>query len=283
LSRELRDWPRKPEIVQTLHAGHGTELAREAVAAGAGLVIAAGGDGTAHEVVQGLMEAESTAAGTAFAHLPLGTGCDLARGLGLPLPPAGLLRRLREGRHRRIDIGVADMAAGPDSVRRYFLNAASIGIGPAVALRVKHGVLLRRLGKHAYTIASVRQLLSARPYQISWHADGGRWGEELVLHMFISNGPSVAGGLRPSPEAAFDSGALHVLVVGALSLPSALRQFRRLDRGLPLTHPEIRSFTCRSLELEGPPLDVETDGEVAAALPARLSVRPNGLLVRMPA
>lgn len=283
LARELGAWRRKPEIVETTHAGHGTELARQAVADGAGLVIAAGGDGTAHEVVQGLMEVDAPSAGTAFAHLPLGTGCDLARGLGLPLDPSGMLRRLRKGRHAHVDIGVADLSRNGETVRRYFLNGASIGLGPAVALRVRESSLLKRLGKHSYTVASVQQLFSGRPYQVSWHADGGSRVEQLVLQMFINNGPSVAGGMRPSPEAAFDSGSLHVLVAGALSLTAALSQFRRLDRGLPLTHPEIRSFSCRTIDLEGAGLDVETDGEVVAGLPARLWVRPSGLLVRLPA
>lgn len=283
LAHELSDWSTRAEIVETQHAGHGTELAREAVADGAGLVIAAGGDGTAHEVVQGLMGADAAASGTAFAHLPLGTGCDLARGLGLPLEPAGVLRRLREGHQVQIDVGVADLSVGAEIVRRYFLNAASIGLGPAVALRVQRAFLLQRLGRHAYTVASVEALFRGRPHRVSWQTDDGNREEERVLQMFINNGPFIAGGLRPSPAAAFDSGLLHVVVAGALSRPAALLQFRRLDRGLPLTHPEIRSFTCRSIELKGSDLDVETDGEVVAGLPARLWVRPAGLLVRLPA
>ncbi len=279
---ELRYWRAKPEVVHTEHPGHGTEIARQAVADGASLVIAAGGDGTAHEVVQGLMEADAGASGTAFAHLPLGTGCDLARGLGLPTNPTGVLRGLREGRNTFIDIGVADMSIGSDTIRRYFLNGATVGLGPAVARRVKDSKRLQRLGKHAYTLASLQEIVSARPYQISWQADDGRKGDTLVLHMFINNGPSVAGGMRPSPDATFVDGELHVVIVGALSLGAALAQFRRLDRGKPFTHPDVVSFSCRSIDLDGPAIDVETDGEVAAGLPARLWVRPGGLLVRMP-
>lgn len=282
LREELRSWPTVPEIVETRHAGHGTEIARRAAAAGASLVIAAGGDGTAHEVVQGLMEAEAGATGTAFAHLPLGTGCDLARGMGLPLDPKGILRGLRKGRNTYLDIGVADMCRGADTVRRYFLNAATVGLGPLVASRVKRSRQLQRFGKHAYTLASLMEILGARPHQISWQTENGRRGETLVLHMFICNGPSVAGGMRPAPQASFSSGELHIVVVGALGLPSALRQFRRLGRKLPFDHPDIASFACRSIELEGPGIDIETDGEIAAGLPARLAVRGGGLLVRMP-
>jgi YegS/Rv2252/BmrU family lipid kinase len=279
---ELRYWPHRPRLVETTHAGHGAELARRAVAEGASLVIAAGGDGTAHEVVQGLMEAGAPASGTAFAHLPLGTGCDLARGLGLPSRPRGILRGLLRGRDSYIDVGVADMSGGGDRVRRYFLNAATVGLGPMVARRVKGSRGLQRFGKHAYTIASLREILGARPHRVSWNTDNGRAGDAPVLHMFINNGPSVAGGMRPSPRASFVNGELHVVIVGPLGLIAALRQFRRLDRKLPFDHPQIHSFACRTLDLEGNGLDVETDGEIAAGLPARLWVRPSGLLIRMP-
>lgn len=282
LRDELRTWRTLPEIVETQYAGHGADIARRAVADGASLVIAAGGDGTAHEVVQGLMEADAGAVGTAFAHLPLGTGCDLARGMGLPLDPSGMLRGLRRGRSTYLDVGVADMCCGGESVRRYFLNAATVGLGPAVARRVSGSRQLQRFGKHAYTLASLREILGARPQRISWRTDTGSDGEAFVLHMFICNGPSVAGGMRPAPRASFSNGELHIVVVGPLGLLAALRQFRRLQHELPFDHPDITSFACRSIEIEGSELDVETDGEIAAGLPARLWVRQNGLLVRMP-
>lgn len=280
---ELRSWRTMPVVIETTHAGHGTELARQAVAEGAGLVIAAGGDGSAHEVVQGLMEVEAPASGTAFAHLPLGTGCDLARGLGLPEDPRGILEALAKGRHTYLDIGVADMSMGAGTVRRYFLNAATVGLGPTVARRVKGSPRLQRFGRHAYTIASLQEIFNARPCPLSWHTDDGLEGDGLVLHMFINNGPSVAGGMVPSPQASFTNGELHVVIVGPLGLVAALRQFRRLDRKLPFTHPDIHSFACRSIDLDGPDIEMETDGEIAAGLPARLGVRPRGLLVRLPA
>ncbi|MGD8818213.1 MAG: diacylglycerol kinase family lipid kinase [Acidobacteriota bacterium] len=280
---ELRSWRTMPEVIETTHAGHGTELAKQAAAKGTSLVIAAGGDGSAHEVVQGLMEVDAGATGTAFAHLPLGTGCDLARGLGLPRDPCGILAGLAEGRHAHLDIGIADMSMGVDTVRRYFLNAATVGLGPTVARRVKASPQLQRFGRHAYTIASLQEIFTARPYQLSWRTDNGQEGDGLVLHMFINNGPSVAGGMVPSPQASFGNGELQVVIVGPLGLAAALLQFRRLDRKLPFTHPDIRSFPCRSIDLDGPEIEMETDGEIAAGLPARLSVRPGGLLVRLPA
>jgi len=280
---ELRYWRVMPDVIETEDAGHATELAKDAVARGSSLVIAAGGDGTAHEVVQGLMDAAAGSSGTAFGHLPLGTGCDLAAGLGLPHKPAGLLRRMRKGRNTYIDIGVAEISAGASTVRRYFFNAATVGLGPNVARRFRASKRAQKLGKLGYSLISIQELFGARPYQVSWKTDDGRGDDTLLLNLFVCNGPTLAGGMRPSPEASFSSGVLHVVIAGSLSLPSALNQFRRMSQNLPFTHPEIQSFTCRSIDLEGPDLDVETDGEIAGGLPARIWVRSSGLLVRMPA
>ena len=280
---ELRYWRTLPRVIETDEEGHATELALAAVAHGSSLIIAAGGDGTAHEVVQGIMEAGGGQSGVAFAHLPLGTGCDLATGLGLPRNPVGMLRKLRKGRDLHIDVGVADLSRHGDTVRRYFFNAANIGLGPAVARRLRDGVWYRSVGTLAYSLATMQELLTARPHQISWLTDDGRAGETLVLNLVISNGPSVAGGMRPNPDAGFDTGMLHLAMIGALSLPAALSQLSRVSRNRLFDHADIEQFTCRSIEIKGPEIDVETDGEIAGGLPARIWVRPAALLVRMPA
>lgn len=279
---ELRSWRATPTVIETEYSGHGTEIARSAAAAGSGLVIAAGGDGTANEVVQGLMEVEARTASTAFAYLPLGTGCDLARGLGLPLNPAKILHGLRNGRDIWIDVGVADISAGGDKVRRYFLNGVTVGLGPAVALRVNRSKWLQRFGKRAYTLAALREIFNAQPHQVSWRTDDGASGDTRMLQLFVNNGPSIGGGMRPSPNASFRDGELHIVMIGALSLKTTLAQFRRLQSQRRFDHPDIQSLVCRSIELEGPILDVETDGEIAGGLPAKLSVYPASLLVRMP-
>jgi diacylglycerol kinase family enzyme len=174
------------------------------------------------------------------------------------------------------------MSGAQGSGRRYFLNAANVGLGPAVARRVKESPRLVKLGKLAYVLASVRELSAARPQPLSWRTDAGETGRQPVLNLFVCNGPSLAGGMRPCPDASLTDGILHVAVVGALGRPAAFAQMGRLARGRPFDHPEIRTFTCRSIELEGPAIDVETDGEIAGRLPARIAVLAGALRVRLP-
>lgn len=300
LERSFARWAAVPRIVETERPGHATELAREASSRGDGMVIAAGGDGTAHEAIQGLLghvgvaghgqkptpmgdigEGEATDT-PVFAYLPLGTGCDFAIALNLTRDVAELVGQLEHGRDVRIDVGVAELTTSEGPTTRYFINAANIGLGPQVADHVRRSLWLRRWGKLAYVFATLIALPGASPRRLVWRTDEGTEGDRPVFHLSACNGPTFGGGLSPCPDATLRSGRLHIAMGCDLSKVEVIRQMPRLMRGTRLDHPEILSFSCRSLELRGAGIRVETDGEVGGGLPARLSVRPGGLIVRVP-
>jgi len=304
LEQSFERWSAKPRIVETERPGHATDLAREAAGRGDGMVIAAGGDGTAHEAIQGLLDHAGPSAkqdsvegsgepgvgsdpGTGsgppvFAYLPLGTGCDFAIALNLTRDVAKLAAQLEHGENVRIDVGVAELSGPDGKTTRYFINAANIGLGPQVADHVRRSLWLRRWGKLAYVFATLIALPGARPRPLIWRTDEGVEGERPVFHLSACNGPTFGGGLSPCPDATLTSGRLHVAMGCDLSRLEVIRQMPRLMRGTRLDHPEILSFSCHSLELSGADIRVETDGEVGGGLPARLSVRPGGLVVRVP-
>jgi diacylglycerol kinase (ATP) len=300
LERSFESWSPLPGIVETERPGHATELAREAASRGDGMVIAAGGDGTAHEAIQGLLDHEGAfgagetstpkdGAGSGevsdlplFAYLPLGTGCDFAIALNLTRDIAKLVEQLQHGEDVRIDVGVAELSGPEGPTTRYFINAANIGLGPQVADHVRRSLWLRRWGKLAYVFATLIALPGARPRRLIWRTDEGLEGDRPVFHLSACNGPTFGGGLSPCPDATLKSGRLHVAMGCDLSRLEVIRQMPRLMRGAQLDHPEIFSFDCLSLELRGADIRVETDGEVGGGLPARLSVRPGGLVVRVP-
>jgi diacylglycerol kinase (ATP) len=212
----------------------------------------------------------------------MGTGCDFAIALDLSSDVERLTGQLARGEDQRIDVGVAELS-GPKGVTiRYFINAANIGLGPQVADHVRRSIWLRRWGKLAYVFATLIALPGARPRPLVWRTDDGREGERPVFHLSACNGPTFGGGLSPCPQATLTSGRLHVAMGCNLSRLEVIRQMPRLMRGTHLDHPEILSFDCRSIELSGSDIRVEADGEVDGSLPAKLSVRPGGLLVRVP-
>ena len=300
LEESFSRWTARPRIIETERPGHATELARESASRGDHMVIAAGGDGTAHEAIQGLLDYERTSAdregpGTrggegagevsglpVFAYLPLGTGCDFAIALNLTRDIRKLVEQLQHGEDLRIDVGVAELSGPEGQTIRYFINAANIGLGPQVADHVRRSVWLRRWGKLAYVFATLIALPGARPRPLIWRTDEGLEGNRPVFHLSACNGPTFGGGLSPCPDATLTSGRLHVAMGCDLSRLEVIRQMPRLMRGTRLDHPEILSFSCRSVELRGADIRVETDGEVGGGLPARLYVRPGGLVVRVP-
>lgn len=271
-------WSPSPELLRTEAPGEAESLARSARERGVGLVVAAGGDGTAHEVVQGLLADDGDQGGATFGYLPLGTGCDFARGLGLAEEPERIGRNLPCGRDVDVDVGEIEF----DGDRVYFLNAANLGLGPAVARTVGGSGWLRRLGRSAYLLAAVRALWTAESVELEWSRDGGGREVSPLLNLSICNGPSFGGGMRPCPDAGLRTGALDVAFVGPMGVPAALMEIPRLMRGSRLRHPAVRLFRCRELTLGTAGLPVETDGEDAGRTPASVRVRAAGLRVRVP-
>ncbi len=261
--------------------GHATDLARTAAASSVDLVVAIGGDGTAHEVVNGLLGAESQDAPT-LAHVPMGTGCDFARGLGLSPDPLDNLRRLPQGYEMLVDVGVADLSTDHGRITKYFLNAANIGLGPTVAERVASSRLLGAMGAPAYVIASALELLRPQLVELSLAADEGDAHSAAVLNLSVCNGPFFGGGMRPCPDADLRSGLLAIACIGSMPTFEALRQLPRLMKGTGTDHPAVTYLECAELSLEGEAVAVELDGEIPGRLPGRLRVLPGGLRLRMP-
>jgi diacylglycerol kinase (ATP) len=186
-------------VYLTREAGHATLLAREAVAAGADLVLAVGGDGTVNEVAQGLVGSSA-----ALGIVPVGSGNGLARALRVPLSPGLALAALESGVRRRIDVGTLN--------GRLFLNVAGAGfdaaVGHAFHERGKRG---GRRGLLGYLRLSVRELRAYRPTSLTLEVAA----ERLALAPFVltfANGPQYGSGAVINPGARLDDGTLEVIV-----------------------------------------------------------------------
>jgi YegS/Rv2252/BmrU family lipid kinase len=186
-------------VYLTREAGHATELAREAVAAGAGLVLAVGGDGTVNEVALGLVGSPA-----ALGIVPVGSGNGLARALRIPLRPAEALAALESGARRRIDVGTIN--------GRPFLNVAGAGfdaaVGHAFHERGKRG---GRRGVLGYVGLSLLELRAYRPRRLTLEVGP----ERLELAAFVvtfANGPQYGSGAVINPGAKLDDGRLEVVV-----------------------------------------------------------------------
>ncbi len=235
----------------TRAAGHATELACDAVAAGADLVVAVGGDGTVNEVARGLLGTPA-----ALGVVPVGSGNGLARALRIPLRPEAALAALEAGDRRRIDVGFIN--------GRPFLNVAGVGFDAAVGHAFHEwGRRGRRRGLLGYLRLCVAELRTYRPPRLAVEVGG----ERVELSAFVvtfANGPQYGSAAVINPGARLDDGQLEVVVFENESWWSSLLAAPRLFLGGLERSPSYRRLVGDSaLVTAATPAPVHCDGDPA--------------------
>ena len=257
------------EVVYTSARG---DARRFAAGAGSRLVVAVGGDGTANEVVNGLLD---TAAVTRprLAVLQCGTGSDWQRTVPGPRRPDETAAWLAGDHWRPIDVGRLESTAG----RRHFLNAADVGIGAAVVRRAERGVPALG-GTVNFLAAAVVSLLRYRNTWVRMALDGGPPATMRIRTIAVANGVYFGGGMRIAPQARPDDGAFEVVVIGDVSRWLGLRSLPLLYRGTHGRLAQVRFVSARRLLIEAdPPVGIEADGELAGETPATFEIIPGAL------
>jgi diacylglycerol kinase (ATP) len=256
-------------IVETTGAGSGEKLAAEAVRQGAQIVAAAGGDGTLGEVANGLI-----GTGATLAVLPMGTGNDFARYLGLGNDLQRAVETLFFGIPRWVDVG-------REHCGRRFINIAGGGFDAVVANRVNRGYRLLR-GTAAYLAAVFETLIRFRPVPMRITIDG-EVRELQAMLCAVANSRSYGGGMNIAPDARIDDGLFDICILGAAGKLEFILAFPRVFKGTHTTHPKVSMLRGKRVRLEtDPPLPVLLDGEVRGLTPVEFTIEPGALPVLMP-
>ncbi|MFZ1072599.1 MAG: diacylglycerol kinase family protein [Verrucomicrobiia bacterium] len=250
-------------------------LAAEAVADGFELIVAAGGDGTVNEVLNGIGDAPDGFARARLGVLPLGTVNVFARELKIPLRIGQAWEALQRGRETRIDLPRVEFSANGVRQKKYFVQLAGAGMD-ARAIELLDWSLKKKAGPLAYVIAGLKALREPQP-KITVRADGQNLTGELVL---VGNGRFYGGPFGMFPQADLRNGSLEVCVFPRVNLLTLLRCVpglllkRKLPEGL------VRRFRAGTLELAGgTTTGIELDGEWIGHLPAAFSVERERLRV----
>jgi diacylglycerol kinase (ATP) len=243
-------------------------LAAEAVADGFELIVAAGGDGTVNEVLNGLGDAPDGFARARLGVLPLGTVNVFARELKIPLHIGRAWETLRQGRETRVDLARVEFSAKGVRQKRYFIQLAGAGLD-ARAIELVDWSLKKKTGPLAYVFAGLKALSESAP-KISARADGQNLKGELVL---VGNGRYYGGPFDVFPGADLRDGLLDVCVFPRvnwwtlLCCAAGLLARRKLPEGL------VRRFRVESFELASETTTAfELDGEWIGHLPAAFSI-----------
>ena len=237
-----------------------------------------GGDGSVHEVVNGVAQRE----GVGIAAIPRGTGWDFARSLGLPRRLDDAVRVARSGKTRTIDLGRANYHAwGGGEGKSWFANVGSVGMSGAIAQRAN--VTTKALGgKASYVWATFAVFAQWSNGEVVLTVDGE--SRRARMHdVIVANGPSIAGGMKLCPDAQPDDGLFDVLSIGDLTKGDLLLTLPKTFRGSHLPHPKAELLRGSRVTVEAPePLPVELDGEQPGTTPVRFELVPNALRVRVP-
>lgn len=270
----------------TPHYLPAAELTREALRAGAQLVIAVGGDGTIDEVVNGFFE--NGMAINPEAHLAVlnaGTGGDFRRTFDLPEDAAEGVTRIAAGTTRRIDIGKLTFIAedGQETVR-YFNNIASFGLSGETVRAVNDATWQKSLGGNfAFTWATLMTAWRHKPRPVRIETDEGFETVANIGLTAVANGRYFGSGLKVAPNAEPDDGLFDVVIMRDMKFMDLLTGSGNLREGTHVNGPKVqvvRARTVTATPLGPEPVLIDVDGEGPGRLPARFEMMQGALTLR---
>ena len=243
----------------TEYPGHAIEFARQAGEQGYDLVMALGGDGTVHEVINGLMQVPKETR-PALGIVPLGSGNDFAHILGLPADPGEALLSAVNGQPHSMDVG---SVCDEENRLEYFNNTLGMGFDALVNMHTRkitaiHGFMM-------YFVALMRTIFrNFDPIDLHIETDQATW-DISTLMLALGNGPREGGGFIITPEAKWDDGLLNYITVRKISRLMMLRLVPEFMRGTQGRFKVVHMGTCRRMAITSQqPLYVHCDGEIYA-------------------
>ena len=261
----------KVDLQLTSGPGDATQIAARAARDGYSDVIAAGGDGTINEAIQGLAGTDAR-----LAIIPRGTGNVLARELGLPLDEEQALAVVAAGKSRKIYLGLVVDETTNQS--RYFVLMAGIGLDASVVGRVQPS-LKKRIGKGAFWVSGLSHLADWKPQPFTLEIDGDKYNATFAT---IGKAPRYGGDLVITPGARLDRREFEVCIIDTTSRRRYLHLLSYTIRGgIPRDQPEVRFVNTASVKAYGD-AQVQIDGELLGALPMRFEIAPHSLEVIVP-
>jgi diacylglycerol kinase (ATP) len=259
----------------TEKSGDARALAQAAVDAGARLVVAVGGDGTLHEVMNGVL-----GSGATVGLVPYGTGNDFGRALGLYGDLELACKTLTSGIVRKVDVGVieGEGTGGP----RHFLVLAGTGYDARTAQTVNSGIRFLS-GPLAYVWGAILTLWRFTPFALTLTLDDAPPRRLSAMFVSFANAETTGGGMKIAPGAKVDDGCLDICLVAAVSKPTLLYNLTQIFSGQHIRSPAVSMHKARKLTVDAdPPQPLLIDGEVVGTTPATVTLLPGALPFLVP-
>jgi YegS/Rv2252/BmrU family lipid kinase len=263
----------------TVYPTHAIELARQAGEQGYEVVIAVGGDGTVHEVINGLMQVPARDR-PLLGIVPTGSGNDFAHAVGAFAEPKTALNHVLTGEATPIDLG---LLTDEDGRKEYFDNTLGLGFDAIVTIRSHKLPIVR--GFLMYLTAVIQTIiLNFDPMSLHVETESETW-DLPTLMLTLCNGPREGGGFLVAPEARLDDGILHYATIRKVSRAMMFRLIPEVMKGTHGRFEPVRMGTCRRMSLTSDrPIYIHADGEIYTGFGSNLrklsiEVVPNALRI----
>ena len=239
----------------TVYPGHAIDLTKGTE--GYDVVIAMGGDGTVHEVMNGLMQIPAEKR-PILGVVPVGSGNDFAHGLNTSKKPTEALVSTLDGNVAAVDLILMTDQHGR---QEYIDNTLGIGFGAMVTIRSHRIPLIR--GFLMYLTSVIQTIaLDHNPIHMQIETDQETW-EQKVIYLVLCNGPREGGGFLIAPEAKIDDGIIHYAMITDVSRAMMFRIVPEVMKGTHGRFKQVRMGTCKKFSLTANrPLYIHTDGEI---------------------
>ena len=266
------------EMRSTGRKGQATEFTRDLIANGYRKIISIGGDGTLHEVINGIFTQDNCSPrDITIGIIPVGTGNDWGRMFGIPLVYEGAVQVIREGKQMLHDIGVIDYFNAGVKTRTYFINIAGLGFEAVVVKKTNRQKDKGMSNKAIYFYNLLSSLISYRNTPVEITIDG-RTSTAKVFSINVGNGRYCGGGMRQTPDAIPDDGLFDITVIKEMGRIEIIKSLQLLYDGTIMSHPKVDGYRSTNLKVTSESLlYIEADGESLGHTPVEFSIIPSAV------
>lgn len=260
IKNNLKEYDLDFDVVFTEHPWHAAELTQIAISEGYEVVVAVGGDGTANEVINGLMLARQSGIGTAtLGTISIGNGNDFSFSMGIPVDLDVSCRALAEGNRREIDIGRISGGLYPQG--RYFGNGVGIGFDAVVGFVAKE--LTHLHGFNSYLVAAIKTIYLYFPAPVMQIEYEGNILTQPSLMVSIMNGVRMGGGFMMAPDGIPNDGLFDLCIAGEVSRARIFPLIARFLKGTQASHSAITTGQSKKVVVKAVngTLPAHADGE----------------------
>jgi YegS/Rv2252/BmrU family lipid kinase len=283
--KTAKKWPKVKELLEgmkldfdfeiTEAPGHGMEMAKAAGKKGYEFIVSVGGDGTIHEIANGLYQA-GVATEVPVGIVNTGTGADYIRTIGVPRRYKEACQCLLSPNRRTVDLGVIEYTRKGKREKRLFVNFAGIGFDAEVVRATTEK--FKSLGSMpSYLMGLLSTLASYENRDVKIIVDGEA-GERRICTVMLNNGRYGGGGMKPAPDADPGDGFFDLMIIDDITKPDLLVSIPRIYSGTHGTHPKVTLMRAKEVEIHPTQNSaVQADGELLGEAPARFSILPAAL------